>query len=140
MAKRIIIWKVFMFLLMAGAGLACASCSSDDDIVEDKDVVEIDYDKGQDHEGIHTLLQLLNKEGVATKTFKEGENIYFKLYITNNRKETINLPDYNKFIGKEAFKVFTSDHITLGAPYDDYLIGGASGICSGDSHPKMSMA
>ena len=119
--------------IFISAILLMAACSSDDDKVGDKDVVEIDYDKGQDHEGIHTLLQLLNKEGVATKTFKEGENIYFKLYITNNRKETINLPDYNKFIGKEAFKVFTSDHITLGAPYDDYLIGGASGICSGDT-------
>ena len=110
-----------------------AACSSDDDNVEDKDVVEIDYDKGQDHEGINTLLQLLNKEGIATKTFKEGENIFFKLTITNNKKESIYFPDYEKFIGYKAFEVFSSDGRSLGAPYDSFSISGPSAVEPGDS-------
>lgn len=110
-----------------------AACSSDDDKVEDKDVVEIDYDKGQDHEGIHTLLQLLNEDGVAVKTFKEGENIYFKLTITNKREEAIYFPDYEKFIGFKAFEVFSSDGRSLGAPYDNFLISGPSAAFTDDS-------
>ena len=109
-----------------------AACSSDDDKVEDKDVVEIDYDKGQDYEGIHTLLQLLNEDSVAVKTFKEGENIYFKLIITNNRKESIYFPDYEKFIGFKAFEVFSSDGRSLGAPYDSFFISGPSAAFTDD--------
>jgi len=120
--------------ILLSAIFLLAACSSDEESVKEEEeaILEIDTDQGQDYDGVIVLLQLLNEDGIAVKTFKEGENIYFRLAITNNKKETINFPDYDKFIGKEAFEVFTSDHISIGAPYDDYLIGGATGICTGD--------
>ena len=108
------------------------ACSSSNDEVKEEELIEKDYDSGKDYNGVHVLLQLLSEDGIAVKTFKKGENIYFTLVITNNSKETLYLPDYSIFIGKEAFKVFSSDGKTLGVPYDSYAISGPTAISSGD--------
>ena len=74
-----------MFLLIVETGIIFTSCSSEDNNTKEEDLVEIDYDKGQDYNGLHVLLQLLNEDGVAVKTFHEGKNNYFnstnRLYI-----------------------------------------------------------
>ena len=94
---------MFMSLLMAGMGIAFTACSSDNNDPKPEELV-LDADTLQVFDGFDVKFQMLNAQGRPVTKFKEGENITFKLAVTNKQKETFDLP--STFIGMDAFHIF----------------------------------
>jgi len=91
---------MFMSLLMAGMGIAFTACSSDNNDPKPEELV-LDADTLQVFDGFDVKFQMLNAQGRPVTKFKEGENITFKLAVTNKQKETFEL--IADFIGMDAF-------------------------------------
>ena len=118
-----------LFLLLIGMGLFVMSCSSDDneEPQPNPEVLGLDTEPAMDYDGLSVQLQLLNSDSVAMKMFKEGEDIIFKLIITNNRTEVATIPKI-EFLVEDIFHIYTADGKDLGKPWDDYLSNG-TGVC-----------
>lgn len=112
------IMKNFLFfLLLTGVCIGLYSCSNDDD---EKETVVVDLDTVKDYDSISVDFRLINSEGVAVKAFKEGEQILFRLTVTNKLDKTlkVNLPV--KIVGEDLFQIYSN-----GKPVDkpwDYSI------------------
>lgn len=89
--------------------LAMSSCSSDDDT------------------SISVNFILQDESGCEKYIFKEGENIIFKLDITNNTEEPANLPNMSDMFNKEFFHVISSKGEDYGYPYDCFYIDNCLG-------------
>ena len=80
----------FLAILIIGVGIAAIACSSDDEPKKDETV--FDNDPPQHFDGLTVTYQLLNKDSIPMKSFKQGEDIIFSLIIKNNRDTTVSLP------------------------------------------------
>lgn len=114
----------FLPLLIMGAGMYATACSGDDNEEVKEEEVILDNDPPQDYDGLSVSFQLLNKDSIATKSFKQGENIVFKLSITNNRDSALSLPLIPEIIGDDAFMVYTQNGENLGRPWKSLSLGG----------------
>ena len=73
----------------------------------------------EDTRDVSVLFQLQNEKGEETYTFKEGENIVFRLEIKNSGSETVVLPSQHELIGNNIFRVFSAaDNKDMGTPWD----------------------
>lgn len=117
-----LVTKVFLI----GIVVLAASCSSDDndDPQPQPEVLDLDTEPAKDYDGLSVQLQLLNSDSVALKTFKEGEDIIFKLTITNNRTKVASIPAL-ELLAEDIFHIYSADGKDLGKPWDDYITGGA---------------
>jgi hypothetical protein len=109
-----------MFVMMSvllSMGLL-SSCSSDDDT---KDVVVKDLNTVEDYDSISVDFGLLNAEGQAVKTFKEGEQILFRLIVTNKTDRTLKIRWPIYIVGDDLFQVY-SKGLPLNKPWDYSLI------------------
>ena len=122
MKKRKHLRKTILLLpLMAAIGLVFTACSSDDEKttpVPDEPTVELDADTIKVYDNIGVKFQLLNSRNQAVTSFKQGENIIFKLVITNDRKNAVNYPTLMNIIGKDLFRIYSSAGEDLGVPWD----------------------
>ena len=111
---------MFMSLLLAGMGMAFTACSSDNDAKPEE--VVLDADTLQVFDGFDVKFQMLDAQGRPVTKFKEGENITFKLAVTNKQKETFEL--ITDFIGMDAFRIFSASGNDLGLPWDAVVTTG----------------
>jgi hypothetical protein len=73
----------------------------------------------EDTKDVSVLFQLQNEKGEETYTFKEGENIVFRLEIKNYGTKTTILPPKSAVIGRDIFRVYSaSDKKDLGTPWN----------------------
>ena len=73
----------------------------------------------EDTKDVSVLFQLQNEKGEETYTFKEGENIVFRLEIRNKGTKTAVLPPKSAVIGRDIFRVYSaSDKKDLGTPWN----------------------
>ena len=112
---------MFMSLLLAGMGIAFTACSSDNNDPKPEELV-LDADTLQVFDGFDVKFQMLNAQGRPVTKFKEGENITFKLAVTNKQKETFEL--ITNFIGMDAFHIFSASGNDLGLPWDAVVTKG----------------
>ena len=105
-----------MPLLIAGLGMTFTACSDDSNDIQAKENVILDADTLQVFDGFDVKFQMLNAQGRPVTKFKEGENITFKLAVTNKQKETFEL--IADFIGMDAFHVFSASGDDYGLPWD----------------------
>ena len=108
----------FLPLLIVGVGMFAIACSSDDHEESKEDEVIIDNDPPQIVDGFSVSLQLLNKDSVAVKSFTEGENIIFRLVITNKRDSTVSLRYLPEILGDDAFTVYNKENVKIDKPWD----------------------
>lgn len=108
----------FLPLLIVGVGMFAISCSSDDNEEPKENEVIIDNDPPQIVDGFSVSLQLLNKDSVAVKSFSEGENIIFRLVITNKRDSMVSLRYIPEILGDDAFMVYNKENVKIGKPWD----------------------
>lgn len=132
MKLKTIIYQFLFPALIAGIGTLSISCSSDDGdseipsvptdppeptIPEEKPFVGVTYME----DSVKIQLQLLNSDSVAMDTFKEGEDIIFKLTITNTGSDWIPTTPMENFSG-DIFSVYSSDGVYMGKPWDQRLM------------------
>lgn len=110
--------NLLLFLLIMGTGTTALSCSSNDDDEPKNEEMIVDNDPPQNCEGLSVSLQLLNSDSIAMKTFRQGENIIFRLTITNNRDSTVSLPLILDVIDDNAFTVYDSKGNKVGKPWE----------------------
>lgn len=116
MEKRRISTVIMSFLLFVGTCTVVCSCSNDDV----NDVVVADLNTVQDYDSISVDFRLVNTEGQAVKTFKEGEQIIFRLTVTNQLDKTLKVKLPVNIVGEDLFQIYSS-----GKPVDrpwDYSI------------------
>ncbi len=110
-------WYLYKFpLILLIIGIIAYSCSNDEN--ENNESVELDTDLPQDYDGITVVFQLLNPDGVAVKSFREGENIIFKLSLTNRTSEEAIMPNMMNIFGKNTFRVYSKEGRNMGLPWD----------------------
>lgn len=113
----------FMVMSLLLAGMAFTACSSDDDMQVKENVV-LDADTLQVFDNFDVKFQMLDAQGRPVTKFKEGENITFKLAVTNKQKETFEL--IADFIGMDVFRIFSASGNDLGLPWDAVVQKGIS--------------
>ena len=116
--KKVMINKLLLFLLTAGVCTIVLSCSSDDAVGE---TILVDRWTVQDYDSISVDFSLLNAEGQAVRTFKEGEQILFRLTVTNKRNTTLRIQNPVYIVGEDLFQVYSSDKQPVGRPWDMYI-------------------
>ena len=84
---------------------------------EEKPFVGVTYME----DSVKIQLQLLNSDSVAMDTFKEGEDIIFKLTISNTSSDWVQTAPMEKFSG-DIFSVYSSDGVYIGKPWDQRLM------------------
>lgn len=112
-----------MIMSLLLSGMAFTACSNDDDMQVKENVV-LDVDTLQVFDGFDVKFQMLDTKGRPVTTFKEGENVTFKLVVINKQKEPIKL--LTDFIGTDAFHVFSATGNDLGLPWDAVVQKGIS--------------
>jgi hypothetical protein len=86
-----------------------------------QDTVVTDLNTVQDYDSIKVDFRLINSEGQAVKTFKEGEQIIFRLTITNTKDKPIKVLFPVDIIGEDLFMVYSNGK-TLDRPWDYMLV------------------
>ena len=129
MKLKTIINQLLFLVLIAGIGMFFISCNSDDGdselptaptdstkstTPEDKPFVGVTYME----DSIKIQLQLLNSDSVAMDTFKEGENIIFKLTIMNMSSELVMITPIDEFSDDNIFNIYSSNGSYVGKPWD----------------------
>ena len=122
MRQIALINKFPLFLLLAGICTFALSCSSDNDEIssddEAKEAVAIDMNTRQDYDSIRVDFCLLNTEGQAVTTFKEGEQIIFRLTVTNTTDKRLrNCQSPADIVGEDMFQVFSNGTV-IARPWD----------------------
>ena len=93
--------------------LAMTACSSDDDM---------------NYAGIIVNFTLQDESGIEKYVFKEGENIIFKLAITNNSEEEAHLLNQSDMlVPSDIFHVYSSSAGDFGQPFDCLLLTAIGG-------------
>lgn len=127
--KKIVI--VAQFLLVAGIGLVFNGCSENDKPLSQMTrgrSVELDADTIQVFEGLTITFQMLNADSLPVTNFKEGENITFRLVVTNSRKENVTLPNTQVMLGENVFHIYTSQGEDIGLPWDSRVCFGLANL------------
>ncbi len=110
-------WYLYKFsLILFTIGIIVSSCRNDKS--ENIESVELDTDLPQDYDGITVDFQLLNSNGIAVKSFREGENIIFTLSLTNRTSEEAIMPNVMKVLGENTFRIYSKDGRDMGLPWD----------------------
>ena len=99
MTLKTIICQFLFPALIAGVGTLSMSCSNDDgnsdipDIPTDTPVPEEEPFVGFTYmeDSVQIQFQLLNSDSVAMDTFKEGDDIIFKLTVTNTSSDWVTI-------------------------------------------------
>ena len=123
-SKSCILYSLLVLLSAAGA-MTLTSCSKDDDVAESNVVsieMEPDNDLPVDIDGISVDFKILNTDSVAMKTFKEFEDFFFVLSFTNTGNQTVDFPRVIDLVEEDMFRVYTSDNIYVGRPWDTTYI------------------
>lgn len=129
--KKIII--VAQILLVAGMGLMFSGCSENDRSLKrmtPKESAVLDADTVQVFEGLTVTFQMLNADSLPVTTFKEGENITFRLVVTNSRKENVTLPNTRVMLGENVFHIYTSQGEDMGLPWDSRVCFGLANLAT----------
>lgn len=128
MKLKTIIYQFLFPALIAGIGYLSISCSNDDgnseltdiptepSVPEEKSFVGVTYME----DSVKIQLQLLNPDCVAMDTFKEGEDIIFKLTVTNTSGEWVTMTPLHQ-ISDNIFNIYSSDGTDMGKPWDERL-------------------
>jgi len=122
---------VVPFLLIIGIGLAFNACDENDKPLRQmarEGSVELDADTVQVFEGLTVTFQMLNAESLPVTTFEEGENITFRLVVTNSRKENVTLPNTHVMLGENVFHIYTSQGEDIGLPWDSRVCFGLANL------------
>ena len=106
-------------------GIVLTACSENDKpltrvMPQGEDVV-LDADTLQVFEGITVKFQMLNADTLPVTTFKEGEDITFRLVVTNSRDEEVAIPASLALIGGDAFHIYTAQGEDIGRPWDSRI-------------------
>ena len=126
MKKNYLFMMGAMLLLMTGTALT--ACSSDDgnseipDVPTDPPVPEEEPFVGVRYmeDSVQIQMQLLNSDSVAVDAFKEGEDIIFKLAITNKSSDRVLATPMENF-SDNIFNVYSSDGTAMGRPWDERI-------------------
>ena len=105
-----------------------SSCSSDDSNNEMPDIPDLPIDSivpGEKpfigvtymEDSVRIQLQLLNSDSVATDTFKEGEDIIFKLTIKSIGNDLVMITPITDF-SDNIFDIYSSNGTYVGRPWD----------------------
>lgn len=132
MKLKTIIYQFLFPALIAGIGTLSISCNSDDGASElptvPTDPTEPTTPEEEPFVGVTYMedsvkiqLQLLNSDSVAMDTFKEGEDIIFKLTISNTSSDWVQTIPMENFSG-DIFSVYSSDGVYIGKPWDQRLM------------------
>lgn len=132
MKKKLVFVMIALLSLMAGTVLtACSSSDNDGEIPDipteptvptdsvipvEQPFVGVTYME----DSVRIQLQLLNSDSVATDTFKEGEDIIFKLTVTSTGREWVTMTPLHQ-IGDNIFNIYSSDGTDMGKPWDERL-------------------
>ena len=81
---------------------------------EEKPFVGVTYME----DSVKIQLQLLNSDSVAMDTFKEGEDIIFKLTIMNMGSELVMITPIDEFSDDNIFNIYSSNGSYVGKPWD----------------------
>ena len=128
MKLKTTIFQLLFPALIAGIGTLSMSCSSDDgnseipEVPSDPPVPEEEPFVGVTYmeDSVKIQLQLLNSDSVAMDTFKEGEDIIFKLTVTNTSSDWVTITPLHQ-ISDNIFNIYTPDGTDMGKPWDERL-------------------
>lgn len=109
---------VMMFTFVVSA------CSSDDEMVTtDGGTYSSEETKDDSDASVFAKFMIQDENGSEKYVFKEGENIYFKLDITNNTEETAYLPNLiDLLFCDNIFHVFSQKGEDYGHPFDSLVL------------------
>ena len=130
MKKNFLFMMGAMVLLMTGTALT--ACSSDDGNSEIPDIPDVPTDSIASDEkpfigvtfledSVKIQLQLLNSDSIATNTFKEGEDIIFKLTINSISNDLVMITPITDF-SDNIFDIYFSNGTYVGRPWDARFI------------------
>ena len=135
MYMRAVLFQLLFPAMLVGMGILSTSCRGDDgnseipsipatptDSIntskpEEKPFVGVTYFE----DNVKIQLQLLNPDSIATDTFKEGEDIIFKLTITNISNELVMTTRIHEF-SDNIFNIYSSSGVEMGKPWDGRYI------------------
>ena len=114
--------SILLLPLLAAIGLLVTACNNSEDNAEPFPApviheVELDADSVHVYDSISVKFQLLNKDNLPVVTFKEGEDIFYKLVIYNGRKGYANFASINTIVGEDLFRTYSSEGKDLGLPW-----------------------
>lgn len=123
--------EVFMMMsLMLSMGMLCACSKDEAPVIENEvpnDSIHINPVTPEVkpfigvrcmEDSVQIQLQLLNSDSVAMDTFKEGEDIIFKLTIMNISNELVMITPINEFSDDNIFNIYSSNGSFVGKPWD----------------------
>lgn len=128
MRLKALLYQLLFPTLIAGIGSLSISCSSDDGNSELPDIPDAPTDSIDPDEtpfvgvtymedSVRIQLQLLNSDSVATDTFKEGEDIIFKLTIKSIGNDLVMITPITDF-SDNIFDIYSSNGTYVGRPWD----------------------
>lgn len=127
--------KVIMpLLLLVGTCTFVCSCNNDDDVngvvvidqngVQSYDSINVDFiDQNTvlNYDSLSVDFRLINSEGQAVKIFKEGEQIIFRLTVTNLWDKTLRVNKPGYIVGEDLFQIYSNGK-PVGKPWDYSLL------------------
>ena len=128
MRLKALLYQLLFPAIIAGIGSFSISCSSDDGNSELPDIPDAPTDSINPDEtpfvgvtymedSVRIQLQLLNSDSVATDTFKEGEDIIFKLTIKSISNDLVMITPITDF-SDNIFDIYSSNGTYVGKPWD----------------------
>ena len=128
MRLKALLYQLLFPALIAGIGSLSISCSSNDGNSELPDIPDAPTDSIDPDEtpfvgvtymedSVRIQLQLLNSDSVATDTFKEGEDIIFKLTIKSIGNDLVMITPITDF-SDNIFDIYSSNGTYVGRPWD----------------------
>ena len=129
MKKKLVFVMIALLSLMAGTVLMACSSSGDDGeipVIPTDPTVPTDSIKSIEipfigltymEDSVKIQLQLLNSDSVATDTFKEGEDIIFKLTIKSISNDLVMITPITDF-SDNIFDIYSSNGTYVGRPWD----------------------
>ena len=127
--KRDYFKKILLSLLLVEGCSFVVSCSDDDT----NDAVMLDMNTVETFDSLSVDFRLLNAEGQAVKTFKEGEQILFYLNVTNKTDKTLKAQSPIYIVGDDLFQIYSNGKPSH-KPWDYSLRASSSGARHWFSH------
>ena len=133
MKKKLVFVMIALLSLMAGTVLtACSSSDNDGEIpvIPTDPTVPTDSIKSIEipfmgltymEDSVKIQLQLLNSDSIANDTFKEGEDIIFKLTINSISNDLVMITPITDF-SDNIFDIYFSNGTYVGRPWDARFI------------------
>lgn len=117
MNKNAFIVSVVLVVAILFAG--CSDSNDNNNPINDETG---EFEFTHDTKDVSVTFQLLNENGEETNTFKEGENVVFRLEVKNSGPISVILPENRYIVGHDLFRVFSTDAKDWGTPWDK-LVG-----------------